>query len=101
LEARKLLCQVLQINPPCPEELIGAMASVPLPDAPDGERPGPPNYIDRMQDDLLFHHGIEVPVISWPAFPKRLLRISAQLYNEISDYEKLAGALKYLTPAAH
>jgi isopenicillin-N epimerase len=100
LQARQVLCHALQINSPCPEELIGAMASVPLPDANAGERPRPPNYIDKMQDDLLFHHGIEVPVISWPAFPKRLLRISAQLYNDISDYEKLAGALKSLTAAA-
>jgi isopenicillin-N epimerase len=94
LEARDILCQTLQINPPCPDECIGAMASVPLPDTPADQRPGPPLYIDPLQDQLLFQHGIEVPVIPWPGFPKRLLRISAQLYNETADYQKLAAALK-------
>ncbi|HEX3718853.1 MAG TPA: aminotransferase class V-fold PLP-dependent enzyme [Verrucomicrobiae bacterium] len=96
LEARRILCQALQINPPCPDELIGSMASIPLPDA----RPGPPYYIDKLQDDLLLKHNIEVPVIAWPSFPKRLLRISAQLYNEIADYEKLADVLRGLTEPA-
>ena len=43
---------------------------------------------------------IEVPVIPWPEPPKRLLRISAQLYIELTDYEKLAAALLlHLSPA--
>jgi isopenicillin-N epimerase len=84
----------LQIKPPCPDECIGSMASVPLPDTPAERRPGPPLYIDPLQDQLLFEHGIEVPVVPWPRFPKRLLRISAQSYNETADYEKLARALK-------
>jgi isopenicillin-N epimerase len=100
LEARQLLCEALQINPPCSDELIGSMASIPLPDARANERPGPPHYIDKLQDDLLLKHNIEVPVIAWPSFPKRLLRISAQLYNEISDYEKLAEVLPGLTQTA-
>jgi isopenicillin-N epimerase len=72
------------------------MASFPLPDACEDQRAGPPYYIDRLQDQLLFQHGIEVPVIAWPGFPKRLLRISAQLYNETADYETLSAALKSL-----
>ncbi|HEX4120202.1 MAG TPA: aminotransferase class V-fold PLP-dependent enzyme [Verrucomicrobiae bacterium] len=94
LAARKILCQTLQIPAPCPDELIGAMASIPIPDARENEKPTPPHYIDTLQDQLLLRHAIEVPVISWPKFPKRLLRISAQLYNERGDYEKLAQALR-------
>jgi isopenicillin-N epimerase len=98
LDARQILCQTLQIDLPCPDDCIGSMASVPLADAREDQRPEPPLYIDRLQDQLLFQHGIEVPVIPWPGFPKRLLRICAQLYNETADYEKLSTALKSLLP---
>ena len=30
----------------------------------------------------------EVPVMSWPAVPHRLIRVSAQLYNERGQYER-------------
>ena len=32
----------------------------------------------------------------WPQPPKRLLRVSAQLYNEEREYEKVADAVKTL-----
>jgi hypothetical protein len=31
--------------------------------------------------------------MSWPSAPRRVLRVSAQLYNEPAHYERLAGAL--------
>jgi len=43
---------------------------------------------------LLKELGIEVPSTPWPAPPKRLLRISSQLYNSLPQYERLASALK-------
>ena len=46
-----------------------------------------------LQDLLLFEHDIEVPIVPWPHPPKRLLRVSAQLYNEPQDYGKLCTAL--------
>ena len=36
---------------------------------------------------------IEVPVSPWPTPDHRLLRISAQQYNTLNDYELLARAL--------
>jgi isopenicillin-N epimerase len=36
----------------------------------------------------------EIPVIPWPAPPKRLIRISAQLYNSLPQYRQLARALQ-------
>jgi len=42
---------------------------------------------------LLANYRIEVPIIPWPAPPKRLLRISAQLYNSLPQYRLLADAL--------
>jgi len=92
LRARDLLCDTLGIDKPAPDAMLGAMAAVPLPD--NTEAGTPPLYLDPLQDRLLFEHGIEVPIVPWPQPPRCLLRISAQLYNEFADYEKLAAALK-------
>ena len=94
LLARDLLCDTLRIEKPAPDDMLGAMAAVPLPDGTSTTAPA--LYGDPLQDRLLFEHDIEVPVVPWPQPPKRLLRISAQLYNELADYEKLARALREL-----
>ncbi|HEX6160527.1 MAG TPA: aminotransferase class V-fold PLP-dependent enzyme, partial [Thermoanaerobaculia bacterium] len=78
--------------PRAPEEMLGAMVAMLL---PDGEAATAPSlYGDPLQDALLFEDQIEVPVVPWPRPPKRLLRISAHLHNERGDYEKLAKALQ-------
>jgi isopenicillin-N epimerase len=92
LRARDLLCTVLEIEKPAPDTMLGAMAALPLPDGDLSEPP--PLYGDPLQDRLLFDHNIEVPIVPWPQPPKRLLRVSAQLYNELDDYSKLASALR-------
>lgn len=74
---------VLTNDKPAPDEMIGAMAAMPLPD-------GDPM---ALQDRLLFEHAIEVPIMPWPAPHSRVLRVSAQLYNTIEEYEKLRDAL--------
>ncbi|MCX6898961.1 MAG: aminotransferase class V-fold PLP-dependent enzyme [Verrucomicrobia bacterium] len=94
LAGRKVLCDALHIASPCPEELIGSLASVPIADAVDDGAPASPLYADPLQDTLRLLHRIEVPIIPWPAPPKRLLRISAQLYNALPQYQLLAEALK-------
>ncbi len=94
LAGRKVLCDSLGIALPCPEELIGSLASVPIADAADDGAPASPLYADPLQDKLRLRHRIEVPIIPWPAPPKRLLRISAQLYNSLPQYRLLAEALK-------
>jgi isopenicillin-N epimerase len=93
LAGRKILCEALNVSLPCPDECIGSMASVQLPDANDKVQPKSPLYLDPLQDRLLMGHGIEVPVIPWPAPPKRLVRISAQFYNSLPQYKLLAEAL--------
>jgi isopenicillin-N epimerase len=92
LEGRGLLCQALKIGAPCPEACVGAMAAVPLPET--GLAGSPPLSIDPCQDYLLARHGIEVAVNQGPAPGQRLLRVSAQLYNERRDYESLVRALE-------
>jgi isopenicillin-N epimerase len=49
---------------------------------------------DPLQGRLFDRWRTEVPVMRWPAAPKRLLRISAQLYNGPEQYSHLAQALR-------
>ncbi len=93
LEARAILCEALRVPPPVPESMIGALAAVPMPDAPPDQPPPTSSlYADPLQDRLL-ERGIEVPIVPWPAHPRRLVRISAQLYNVRDDYVRLAREL--------
>ncbi len=95
MAARKLLCEALGCSIPAPEEMIGMLAAVPLPRiaASSGDSP---LYRDPLQDALRKDHGIEVMILSWPSPKLRILRISAQAYNRIEQYEKLAAALRDL-----
>jgi isopenicillin-N epimerase len=93
LAARRTLAQALNVALPCPDDFIGSLATLPLPDAPDATPSKSPLYLDPLQDTLLAEHAIEVPIIPWPAPPKRLLRVSAQLYNSLPQYELLAKTL--------
>lgn len=93
LAARTILCEALQIKEPCPPEFIGALAAVPLPDAATDALPRLPFNEFPLQDALRDKHRIEVPIIPWPGPRGRLLRISAQLYNSLPQYELLAKAL--------
>lgn len=94
--ARELLCSTLSIAAPCPPEFLGSLASVTIPDAKSPAQHKSPLYLDPWQDELLERHQIEVPIIPWPKAPHRLLRVSAQLYNSLPQYEKLASALRSL-----
>ena len=99
LAARRIVCRALKMPPPCPDELIGSLAAFPLPDSVEKNPPQSPLYLDPLQDKFLHEYGLEVPIIPWPAPPKRLLRISAQLYNSLPQYERLARALAETFPS--
>jgi len=98
LEARALLCRALGVSPPCPPAMIGALASVPL-------APGAYEFtttalgFDPIDATLRERYGIEVPVFDCPEGPGGILRISAQIYNTIDQYERLAAAMLELTNA--
>ena len=92
LVARHLLQEKLGIKIDCcPDEMIGSMAVVKLPDEGVDEFYG--GLISPLQNDLWEKFRIEVPIIPWSNNRKRLLRISAQIYNSFSQYEYLAEAL--------
>jgi isopenicillin-N epimerase len=94
LAARKIICDTLEIPPPCPDEMIGSLAAMPLPDMSAADIQRVAGDQDSLRAKLSHEHDIEVPVVAWPAPPKRLLRISAQLYNSLPQYERLARVLK-------
>lgn len=91
LRARKFLCEELDVEAPCPESMLGAMATVPLPDRFQGKpRAG---KIDAEQLRLYDEFRVEVPFFRIGKPERRYLRISAQLYNSPADYEVLASSL--------
>jgi isopenicillin-N epimerase len=86
LEARRILADRLQLKLPCPDEMVGSMAAVALPGAES-------NDAESLHTALQDRWKIEIPVFAWPAPPHRLVRISAQIYNQREEYERLADAL--------
>jgi len=94
VRGRKLLCEALRVEAPAPEEMLGSLASVPLPDA-KGEMPLARGvFWHPLQRALLERHDIEVPVMPFPALPRQLIRISAQAYNSEDQFARLATALR-------
>ena len=99
VRARDILIAVLGIEPPAPDVMLGAMAAAPL---PDGTATAAPSlYGDPIQDLLFDRYRIEVPVVTWPHPPRRVLRISAQMYNHETEYVRLAEALSELLRQGH
>ena len=92
LAGRATLCRALEVEAPAPAAMIGTLGAVPLPPART-HRPADFAY-DPLQRALYERHRIEVPIFTWPAPPHRLVRISAQAYNEPAEYEALASALR-------
>ncbi len=95
LAARQTLCGAVGVPPPSPDDMIGSLAAVPLPNGAHAASARTPRT-DHLQGVLFERFAIEVPVMIWPAAPKRLVRVSAHLYNAESQYERLADALEEL-----
>lgn len=89
LRGREILLDALDVPAPAPDTMIGSMAAVPLPQD-NTERSG--LDADPIETKLQLA-GFEVPVTRGVRPYERWLRISAHLYNEQSDYERLARAL--------
>jgi isopenicillin-N epimerase len=96
LAGRDLLTGRLGLEPIAPDSMVGSMASIALPMAADEAS------TEALTNALAREDRIEVPVGAFPVRAARdpgaapshaLLRLSAQRYNEASDYERLADAL--------
>jgi isopenicillin-N epimerase len=97
LAERRTLCAALKVPIPSPDETLGALAAVPLPDS--APRPAS-QWRDPLAEALYDRFRIEVPVVPWPAPPKRLIRIAAQAYNRPEQVDVLVNALKKLLAEA-
>jgi isopenicillin-N epimerase len=94
LWARRSLCEALGVLPPCPDEMIGSMAVVPLPQELSRYEPlGQIREWPVLQDLLCDRFNIEVPVIPWTTPFQQMVRVSAQVYNTPEQYHDLAKAL--------
>ena len=109
--ARELLCAALSVEPPAPDRMLGAMAAVPLPltPGPIGEQASRALALEsRLRD-----RGVEVPVVPWPApwlvdaddltaqtRGGLLVRVSAQRYNRLEQYARLAETLRAVLAVA-
>ena len=80
--------------------MIGSLATVFLPDDPSAEPEldwaSTPTPTLRLQRQLFERYAIDLPMFPLPRHPKRGFRISAQAYNEVEQYERLADALEVL-----
>jgi isopenicillin-N epimerase len=89
LKARVLMLESLGLDAPCPDAMIGSMASIPLPPAVMGA-PG-----ERRDCAGLHAWFRERQVETWlHPHPLPLLRISAQLYNDLDQFKQLAALLE-------
>jgi isopenicillin-N epimerase len=86
-EAARMLARRWGTTLPMGEGMVGAMATLPLP-----ERAGSTKEdAARLRDSILFEERIEVQLHAWRG--RLWVRISAQIYNEMSDYERLAAVV--------
>jgi isopenicillin-N epimerase len=86
--AAALLTERWHTEQPIAESFVGTMATVPLPARLGTTR----EDAMRLRDALLLEDRIEVQLHAWR---ERLwVRISAQVYNELGDYERLAEAVE-------
>lgn len=91
LRARSLVGQALGVAPPCPDGMIGSIASLPLPAA------APDSPVARLDMRALAtwtrERGIESWFFPWPSPGGKLVRLSAQIYNDEEQYRALATLL--------
>jgi isopenicillin-N epimerase len=93
-KARRLLCEQLQVEAPCPDRMLGSMATIPLPQRYQNKPPS--GRIDLEQQRLYDEFGIEVPFVRLGPQRKRHFRISAQIYNTAAEYDYLGAVLSRL-----
>jgi isopenicillin-N epimerase len=105
LEARDLVSAALSQEAAAPDDMIGCMASIPLPwERTPGAVQGVDLYGDAVHGALL-EAGLQTMITPWPQRPeagswRRLIRLSAAAYNDRAQFERLAAILPGVVAAA-
>jgi isopenicillin-N epimerase len=86
-EAGELLTRRLGTSIGKPERMVGTMVTVPLPERAGRTR----DQANLLRDALLFEDQIEIQMHAWR--DRLWARVSAQVYNDLRDVERLAEAL--------
>ena len=98
LRAREILLETLGTEAPCPGDMIGTMAALPLPAA----APGSP--VARLDGDALGvwarERGFEVVFFPWTCAGGKVVRVSAQAYNHEEQYWAFSLLLAWALRAA-
>ena len=98
ISARNLLCDALQIAPPCADNMIGSLASIPL-TLSQLDRHSTANLsanlsaTEQLQHTLVNEHRFELPVYQLASPDQCCLRISMQAYNDLSQVDRLAKVM--------
>lgn len=90
LRARELLCEAFSSDVPVPDEMIGSLATFPLPAAAREKF----QSADALQARLYDRHRIELPIFDFGDSADRMLRVSLQAYNELDQIHRLCDALR-------
>ena len=96
VRARQVICDALQTDVPCNNEMLGSMASVPL-NTKTSRSAGHTLATATLQRTLYQEHGLELPVFQLWDSGQWCLRISMHAYNETWQFERLACVLNHLT----
>jgi isopenicillin-N epimerase len=91
LAGRNLLLDRLGLESPAPEAMLGSLASIVVPNHPNRSAA----EIEAVKTRLFTEFRIEVPIFRLNP-QQHCLRISAQAYNCLDQYERLAETLKRL-----
>src|SRR3990170_4725112 len=105
IAGRDTVCRRLGVAPPVPDGMLGSMAAVLLPEDAGAAASTAlsPLDADPIQLALQERFRIQIPVLPWPTpwtpgfsadmARRRLVRLSAQLYNDPAEYDVLAEGL--------
>jgi hypothetical protein len=69
--------------------MIGSLGAILFPEVtPNAPTPA------ELHDVLERRHAIQVPIVAWPGRASGFVRIAAQAYNQLAQYQTLAAALR-------